>query len=138
MVNINNLERQHEEIKELASKIKVNINSNNLEENIDVLVKDLNILAGKLSIHMSLEDKFLYPELINSKEDKLKEIAKQYSYEMGNINSGFKNYKSKFNTKTKILNNIEEFSKESKEIIKLLESRISKEDTHLYPKVKSL
>nr|WP_278330534.1 hemerythrin domain-containing protein [Clostridium magnum] len=98
----------------------------------------MNTLAGKLNIHMNSEDKFLYPELINSRDEQLKQIAKQYSEEMGNIHQEFSNYKNKFNTKTKILSDVDGFLKESKEIIKLLENRISKEDIYLYPKMKSL
>ena len=138
MANIDNLERQHSEIKDLVSKIKQEVISSDIALNLDTLVKNINTLSGKLNIHMSSEDKFLYPTLIESKDQQLKQIAKQYSEEMGNIHIEFNNYKNKFNTKTKILSNIDGFLKESKEIIKLLENRISKEDMHLYPKIKAL
>lgn len=138
MANITNLERQHVEIKDLFLKIKQGTNSNDIKVNLDTLVRDINTLAGKLNIHMNSEDKFLYPELINSRDEQLKQIAKQYSEEMGNIHQEFNNYKNKFNTKSKILSDVDGFLKESKEIIKLLENRISKEDIYLYPKMKSL
>jgi iron-sulfur cluster repair protein YtfE (RIC family) len=138
MANIDNLERQHSEIKDLVSKIKQEVISSDIALNLDTLVKNINALSGKLNIHMSSEDKFLYPTLIESKDQKLKQIAKQYSEEMGNIHIEFNNYKNNFNTKTKVLSDIDGFLKESKEIIKLLENRISKEDMHLYPKIKAL
>ncbi|MBB6622162.1 hemerythrin domain-containing protein [Clostridium gasigenes] len=138
MANIENLERQHVEIKDLFLKIKQGINSNDIKVNLDVLVKNINTLAGKLNIHMNSEDKFLYPALIESKDQQLKEIAKQYSEEMGHIHVQFNNYKNKFNTRSKILSDTDGFLKESKEIIKLLENRISKEDMYLYPKMKSV
>lgn len=138
MANINNLERQHIEIKDLFSKIKQEVNSNDITVNLDTLVIDINTLSGKLSIHMSSEDKFLYPKLIESEDQQLRQIAKQYSEEMGNIHLEFNNYKNRFNTKTKILGDTDGFLKESKEIIKLLENRILKEDMHLYPKIKSI
>ncbi|SDO78651.1 hemerythrin domain-containing protein [Clostridium gasigenes] len=138
MANIENLERQHVEIKDLFLKIKQGINSNDIKVNLDVLVRNINTLAGKLNIHMNSEDKFLYPTLIESKDQQLKEIAKQYSEEMGHIHVQFNNYKNKFNTRSKILSDTDEFLKGSKEIIKLLENRISKEDMYLYPKMKSV
>ncbi|SHK24635.1 Hemerythrin HHE cation binding domain-containing protein [Clostridium cavendishii DSM 21758] len=138
MANINNLERQHTEIKDLFLKIKQGINSQDIEANLDMLVMSLNTVAGKLNMHMNSEDKFLYPELINSRNEELKDMAKQYSDEMGNINIEFNNYKNKFNTKRKILNDLDGFLKESKEIFKILEDRIYKEDMYLYPKMKSL
>ena len=138
MANINNLERQHLEIKDSVLIIKQGVNSKDINTNIDILVREINILAGKLNIHMNSEDKFLYPTLIKSDDKDLKQIAKQYSEEMGSIHTGFNSFKSKFNTKTKILSDVDGFLKESKEIIKLLEERISKEENHLYPKIKSL
>jgi hemerythrin-like domain-containing protein len=138
MANINNLERQHSEIKDSVLKIKQGINSINITEAVDVLVREINTLAGKLNIHMNSEDKFLYPALIESNDKQLKQIAEKYSQEMGDIHTGFNTYKNRFNTKTKILSDEDGFLKGSKEIIKLLEERVSKEDMYLYPKMKSL
>lgn len=138
MININNLERQHIEIRESVSKIKQGINSNDIKGALDILVREINTLAGKLNIHMNSEDKFLYPALIESNDNQLKQIAKQYIEEMGNIHAGFNNYKNKFNTKSKIINDVDGFLRESKGIIKLLEERVTKEDMHLYPKMKTL
>lgn len=136
MIGMKNLERQHKEIKELLFGIKEQINLDNSAINLDALVKNINTLAGKVKIHMNSEDKFLYPTLINGEDQNLKQLAKDYSDEMGNIFMEFNNYKSQFNTKTKILNDLDEFSKESKRIISLLENRISKEDMNLYPKIR--
>jgi len=120
----------------LLSKVKEEANSENIAINLDTLVKNINTSAGEVKIHINSEDKFLYPALINGKDQNLKQIAKEYSDEMGNIYTEFTNYKNEFNTKTKILNDSDKVSKESNRIIKLLENRISKEDMHLYPKIK--
>ncbi|KLE14725.1 hemerythrin domain-containing protein [Clostridium sp. C8] len=135
-MNIDNLERQHLEINSLFSKISKNLNSNNITNDIDSLVWDINTLAGKLNIHMKTEDKFLYPELINGANENLKKIALEYSQEMGNIHKVFEEFKSNFNTKNKILNDIDKFLIESNKVLKLLKNRIDKEDRSLYPKMK--
>lgn len=135
-MNIDNLERQHLEINSLFSKINKNLNSNNITNDIDSLVWDINTLAGKLNIHMKTEDKFLYPELINGSNENLKKIALEYSQEMGNIHKVFEEFKSNFNTKNKILNDIDKFLIESNKVLKLLKNRIDKEDRSLYPKMK--
>lgn len=137
-MNIDNLERQHLEINSLFSKINKNLNSNNITNDIDSLVWDINTLAGKLNIHMKTEDKFLYPELINGDNENLKKIAIEYSQEMGNIHKVFEEFKNNFNTKNKILNDIDKFLIESNKVLKLLKSRIDKEDRSLYPKMKLL
>ncbi|MGV2644453.1 hemerythrin domain-containing protein, partial [Clostridium perfringens] len=79
MANIDNLERQHIEINNLFNKINKTLSLSNVTDDLDGLVLDINTLAGKLNIHMRTEDKFLYPQLINSKDDKLKKVAIEYS-----------------------------------------------------------
>lgn len=138
MLNINNLERQHKEIWEVFFSIEEVINSKDLSENIDTLVMNINILAGKLNVHMNAEDKFLYPELIKGDNKKLKNMASEYSDEMGDISKNFNEFKNKFNTRNKIINDIEGFLIEGKETLKTLHNRLTKEDRYLYPEVKTL
>ena len=137
-MNIDNLERQHLEINKLFKKINSTLNLRNIEDGLDELVWDINTLAGKLNIHMRTEDKFLYPELINSNDSNLRNISKEYSDEMGNIHVIFTEFKNQFNTKNKILNDKDKFLIESKKVLVLLENRIDKEDKNLYPKLKNL
>lgn len=137
-MNIDNLERQHLDIKGLLKKINSILSIRNMEDSLDELVWDINTLAGKLNIHMKTEDKFLYPELINSSNTNLRNISKEYSEEMGSIHIIFTEFKNQFNAKNKILNDKDKFLIESKKVLKLLENRIEKEDKSLYPKIKSL
>lgn len=137
-MNIDNLERQHLDIKGLLKKINSILSIRNMEDSLDELVWDINTLAGKLNIHMKTEDKFLYPELINSSNTNLRNISKEYSEGMGSIYIIFTEFKNQFNTKNKILNDKDKFLIESKKVLKLLENRIEKEDKSLYPKIKSL
>lgn len=134
MAEINNLERQHVEIIELIAKIKGDIHSKNYDE----LAININILAGIIKVHMSSEDKFLYPHLMKSSDAKIKDMAEQFISEMGDINDKFVDFKSKFNTKSKILSNLDEFLSEGSKVVSLLENRISKEDKSLYPLVKGM
>ncbi|WP_291651546.1 hemerythrin domain-containing protein [Clostridium sp.] len=137
-MNIDNLERQHLEINKLFKKINSTLILRNMEDSLDQLVWDINTLAGKLNIHMKTEDKFLYPELINNNDSSLRSISKEYIEEMGNVHAIFIEFKNKFNTKNKILNDKNKFLIESKRVLKLLENRIDKEDKNLYPKIKCL
>jgi hemerythrin-like domain-containing protein len=136
MSNIENLERQHVDIKEEILHIKKAINLDNLEENAMDIAKHISLLAGKLKVHLDSEDKFLYPSLLNSENISIKTIANSYINEMGNLSGAFIEYKNKFNTRSKIMNNQQEFIKESKDVAVNLEKRIHKEDEELYPLLK--
>ncbi len=136
MSNIENLERQHLDIKEEILYIKQSINLDDLEKNAMDIAKHISLLAGKLKVHLGSEDKYLYPSLLSSDNISIKTIANFYINEMGNLSDAFIEYKNKFNTKSKIMNNQQGFIKESKDVALNLEKRIHKEDEELYPLLK--
>lgn len=132
MANIQNLKRQHKDIINIIQIIKKLISNDDFENNSNDIAKNVSILAGKLKIHLSNEDKFLYPTLLNHKNIKIKNKADQYIDEMGNLAEVFMDYKNQFNTKNKIMNNIDAFMKKSESILNSIEKRINKEDNDLY------
>ena len=138
MANIDQLTRQHEEIREIFELMSRELKKGISEENVDIVVKTINVLAGKLKVHMGTEDRFLYPALKASPNEKLKQIEKQYSEEMANLANAFEQYKQKYNTRSKALVDVTVFSAESREILKLMVARIDREDRMVYPEMKQL
>nr|WP_315675503.1 hemerythrin domain-containing protein [Clostridium sp. 19966] len=96
------------------------------------MVFHMNNLAGKLRIHLNSEDKFLYPNLVNGEDMKLKALANEYIEDMGGIFNQFSEYKNKFNTKSKIKDNNKTFLQETRLIIDKIKKRIDKEENELY------
>lgn len=131
MANINNLTRQHIEILEMIYNIRELMNKD-LEEESSEIAKNINLLSGKLKIHLESEDKFLYPNLLKNENEKIKNIAKCYIDEMGDIFNIFNNYKNQFNTRSKIINNKDNFVINTKEVFDKIEKRMKKEDKELY------
>ncbi|ALB48636.2 cation-binding protein [Clostridium beijerinckii] len=132
-MNIDNLMREHKGIFEEINYINESINNKKFESDLLDITTHINKLAGKLKIHLSSEDKFLYPNLLNGDDNKLKNLANSYINEMGGISDTFTNYKNKFNTKSKIISEGNEvFTSETKKILVAIEKRISKEESELY------
>ena len=131
-MNLNNLMRQHGDISDEIRLIKEMINRNVMVLDAMEAASHINKLAGKLQIHLTSEDKFLYPTLINGKDLSLKKMANLYMNEMGEISQVFTSYKNKFNTKNKIEANLMGFVEETKCILKAIETRINKEENELY------
>jgi len=94
-MNLNNLMRQHGDISDEIRLIKEMINKNVMALNAMEAASHINKLAGKLQIHLTSEDKFLYPTLINGKDLSLKKMANLYMNEMGEISQVFTSYKNK-------------------------------------------
>ncbi|MCI1583597.1 MAG: hemerythrin domain-containing protein [Clostridium beijerinckii] len=125
--------REHKGIFEEINYISESINNKKFESDLLDITTHINKLAGKLKIHLSSEDKFLYPNLLNGDDNKLKNLANSYINEMGGISDTFTNYKNKFNTKSKIISEGNEvFISETKKILVAIEKRISKEESELY------
>ncbi len=133
MLKINNLKRQHSEIKDIVKNILTELDNKAVEDKAYEISKSISILAGKLKIHLNEEDRWLYPSMKNSSDPKLIKFQNIYYSEMEGLFSSFVDYKNKYNTKTKILSNINDFIDESNNILTSLLSRIEKEDNHLYP-----
>ncbi|MBP9597266.1 MAG: hemerythrin domain-containing protein, partial [Fusobacteriaceae bacterium] len=99
MANLDNYFRQHKEISELINTIKT-MAIKDLIANSKEIATTLNNLSGKLKVHLSMEDRYLYPNLKAKNESK--NIAEKFENEMGNLAKEFLNYKEKYNTYIKI------------------------------------
>ncbi|RDY22420.1 hemerythrin domain-containing protein [Romboutsia maritimum] len=129
MIN-QNLARQHKELYKLLSDMKSL--GYNIESNADKIALNINLLDGKINLHLQSEDKYLYSLLLNSSNTEVRRIAKNFITEMGHISKTFNEFKAKFNTKNRILNNINEFKLEYPMIMNAIFSRLDKEDKKLY------
>ncbi len=134
-MNIDNLTRQHQEIEASMDYVMNIINEKKVEEKAFDIAMELNKLAGKLKIHLISENNFLYPDLLKSSNVALKELAENYMNEMVSLGAKFMEYKDNYHTKSKILADVEKFIRETREIFKLLKTRLEREDKELYPKL---
>lgn len=132
-MEVKNLKRQHSEIMELATWILDNIEKNTVEQNVNEIAQNINAITGKLKIHLLNEDKYLYPQLLESSDEKLNSFGKKYYEEMKDVSTAYEDYKSRYNTGSKIKQNITGFIEETKQVFKLLASRVNREEKELYP-----
>lgn len=132
-MDVTNLKRQHREVIDLVDYILNNVKNNTVDKNLDQVVKSINIISGKLKVHLLNEDKHLYPYLLNSSDAALNMFGKKYSEEMKEVSKGYEDYKSKYNTSSKIKQNIEEFKEDTKRIFGALSNRVEREEKELYP-----
>ncbi len=135
MLYLETLKRQHEEIAEIISDIKSDIDQKDIAKEALEISSKISNLAGKLKVHLNTEDQYMYPQLLKSSNSEVQTTAQAYIDEMGTISTEFMAYKDRFNTRTKITNEINLFVSESKRIFSLLQQRIAKEDSNLYQQI---
>lgn len=124
--------KQHDTIKQEIREINVLISKESSEENIREIVRHINLLAGKLNMHLAVEDQYLYPKLRKSEENRVREMTEMYIKEMSSLQEEFNTYKLKFNTRTKLKEAEKEFAQATKLMTHKIISRIEKEEKELY------
>ncbi|RKD33643.1 hemerythrin domain-containing protein [Lacrimispora algidixylanolytica] len=127
---------QHERIWEELNIIKALCKKRDIEQDAAEVALHINSLAGKLKIHLSSEDQYLYPSFLQSNDSKLVTMAVEYQKEMGNLLDVFTEFKEGFNTKFKILADKDRFYSEADKIVRTIEMRMQKEENGLYRLVK--
>lgn len=131
-MNLNTYLEQHMAVEAEISTIKSLINTNNVQQNAGAIALHISTLAGKIKIHLSMEDKYLYPDLEKSENEQVGKLALDYQKEMGNLAEKFVTYKDKYNTKQKIEQNLSTIIQETTQILLAIENRIQREESELY------
>ncbi len=131
-MNLNNYLEQHKTVESEITTIKSLINTNDVQQNAGDIALHISTLAGKIRIHLLMEDKYLYPNLQKSDDERVKRLAKDYQKEMGNLSEKFIAYKDKYNTKQKIAQNLSTIEQETTDIFLVIEKRIQREEKELY------
>lgn len=133
MADIKNLIRQHTEILELANKLYAYKNEQQVRNNAFEISLLLGQVSGKIKIHMTSEDRFLYPALSNHTDAKVRTISTKFADEMGDLAKAFETYKTKYLNSQEISSNPAVFLHETQAVLTALAKRIEKENRELYP-----
>ena len=132
-MDLTNLKRQHSEIIDLAGHILNDIKKDTVDKNIEQIVKSINTISGKLKIHLLSEDEYLYPNLLSSTDAVLNMFGKKYYEEMSEVSKVYDEYKAKYNTSSKLKQNIIDFKDDTERIFSALSNRVEREEKELYP-----
>ncbi|GKT27199.1 hypothetical protein ADUPG1_004741, partial [Aduncisulcus paluster] len=97
----------------LIHDTKALIASGKFDEKGSDIARNISVLAGKLKIHLSNEDKYLYPSLVDKGDSRLKSKAESYMSEMGGLSKTYMVFKDKYNTRSKIMSDSATFISES-------------------------
>lgn len=129
---------QHTEMLTIAGEILARLSPQPLSQDAGEVRALLSQLLGKLTVHLAMEDKSLYPHLLEHQDENIKSLSAHYVDEMGNISMSVQEYKTRWPSKTAIERNPSEFIAETKGILTALEQRIKKENNELYKLVEAL
>jgi iron-sulfur cluster repair protein YtfE (RIC family) len=123
---------QHDRLLSMASDISGLLAQASSEDKAKEIRSLLSKLFGVLKVHLSTEDRLLYPKLIEIGGTS-GSTAKTFQDEMGGIGEVIAGYNTKWSSAKKIQEDPKTFSTETKGLFKALATRIKRENETLYP-----
>ena len=120
---------QHDEILAIAGEIQEKLKGT---PDAAAIRKLLSNMAGKVNFHLAMEDKALYPRLMEHKDASAKALAGKFMKEMGGLAQVFTDYNNKWQVSA-IKSDPAGFSNETRKVFGALSHRISRENSELYP-----
>lgn len=124
---------QHREALGLVQKLQEKMG--NPAQNADDIAGMLLVLVGRLTFHLSMEDKFIYPKATSSSHPQLQAVAKKMQAEMAPIGEAISAYAKAWNSPAAIRAQPEVFVAETGKIVAALKNRIDAEEKTFYPLV---
>lgn len=131
-MKIDSFVAQHKEIGEIVSALEALLNPSIVADKADDVRAKLSLLSGKVTIHLAMEDKVLYPTMLNCSNQTASQTAQKFKEEMGAIGGIFKTFVDKWNSAEKIKTGSSEFCNETKGLFSALKDRIKREEGDLY------
>lgn len=90
-------------------------------------------LAGKLTVHLGMEDRSLYPELLRSADARLLEQARRFRADLGGLRITAQEFFHRWLGPDAIASDPRGFAAEARPFLHALRQRITAEDDELYP-----
>lgn len=132
------LRRQHDEMLQVATEIAGHLTPEGVEQHAEKISSLLSKLAGKLKMHLAMEDKSLYPKMLSSSDPVTKNIAEKFMAEMGELSTVFSKYIRDWNSPKAMRADSKQFITTTGEIFAAITKRIERENNQLYPKLEAV
>lgn len=123
--------KQHREILELARRLEALLGEQ--PANANALRQVLSELATKVTMHLAMEDRALYPLLAGSRNPATSQLATQFQQSMGGLFDAFVAFDRRYAVVKSIATGQAEFIAEARAVLAALSARIDHEEQELYP-----
>lgn len=133
---IENLTRQHRELVRTATEMFGWLDAGKLRaRGANDVHRALSSLSGILKVHLAMEDRSLYPNLVNHRDVALRTLAIRFLDERAMLRDRYEEYKARWSSATAIEANAEKFIEESRQILGMMWTRMKMEDDVLHPEI---
>lgn len=132
MIRTETFRNQHIEIMSILDRIMALSDVRALRNDAVEVWSMTRRLHDKLTIHLLMEDKVLYPRLVSGADNKLKKLAISFQAEMGGLRNALNIYLATWPTPEAVQDAPYEFIKDSRSFFESVQQRIFLENTELF------
>jgi hypothetical protein len=133
---IENLTRQHKELVRTATEMFGWLDAAKLRaRGASDVHRALSSLSGILKVHLAMEDRSLYPNLVNHRDVALRTLAIRFLDERAVLRQQYDDYKTRWHSAASIESGAEKFIDETRAILGMLWNRMKMEDDVLHPEI---
>lgn len=101
--------------------------------NADALFVELKKINATIRLHLAIEDRMLYPALVNAGDPKIAAIGKRFQHEMGGLAATYEDFAARWDTASRIAAHPQDFGQQLEAMLQALHARIQHEDRELLP-----
>ena len=133
---IDNLTRQHRELVRTATQMFGWLDANKLRTHGAVeAYRTLSSLSGILNVHLAMEDRSLYPHLVEHRDLQLRTLAQRFLNERAALRQRYDEYRASWSSAAVIEGRAERFIDDTRTILGMLWTRMKMEDDVLHPEI---
>jgi hemerythrin HHE cation binding domain-containing protein len=133
---IENLGRQHRELVKVATRLFGWLDAGKLQQRGAAEAHQLlSSLSGILNVHLAMEDRSLYPNLLTHSDLRLRTLARRFLDERAPIQSEFERYRTTWASASAIEAAPAAFVDETRAVLGMLANRMQLEDDVLHPEI---
>jgi DUF438 domain-containing protein len=135
-MKLDKLKGQHTEILSSIDALRETVRQG-IAENAMTIVQQLVHMSGVISLHLSMEDRFLYPELQKQGSVRLASMGRRFQDEMAQIAAVYGDFVKKWNVAGNVAANPEGFRADANRVLKTLFERMQRENRDFYPAIEA-
>lgn len=109
-----------------------------IPDNAEAIFRQLMHISAAIKLHLSVEDRTLYPALSSAADAHIAATGKRFQDEMGGLAGAYTQFASHWNVAHKIAQQPEEFRQHANAIFKALHDRIQCENNELLPMAETI
>jgi hypothetical protein len=135
-MNLDKLKGQHTDILSSINRLRETV-KRGIPENAVLIAQQLVQMSGVISLHLSMEDRFLYPQVQKHGNAQLASLGRHYQEEMTHIAAAYGEFVKKWNVAAHVAADPEGFRAEANRVLKTVFERMQRENKDFYPIVEA-